>query len=250
MNIIVDDLAQRALHHSYSSGEFFGGIYPNEDFIITMGGVKTTGPIRDALERHWGRTEAQRFFHLKHIVYSQNFDLIWWDGVGKAMASYGKMFRIFVSKQVSGWCGSNSKQSLWDATISNMCPNCGIAQETSKHLTRCTHIGRVQLFRSSIADVISCLEVGNVDVELITIIEDYLLLQGCDNMVNQTPFGSKYLPLARIIDENTDRSPRSSGPLSAISKVNREVGNIIYCSASRTANGYFEMLTYITTLMD
>jgi hypothetical protein len=117
------------------------------------------------------------------------------------MASYDKMFRIFVSKQVSGWCGSNSKQSLWDATISNMCPNCGIARKTSKHLTRCTHIRRVQLFRSSIADVISCLEVGNVDVKLITIIEDYLLLQGCDNMVNQTPFGSKYLPLARIQDE-------------------------------------------------
>jgi len=127
MNIIVDDLAQRALRHSYSSGKFFDGIYPNEDFIITMRGVKTTGPICNALEWYWGRTEAQRFFHLKNIVYSQNFDLIWWDGVSKAMASYDKMFRIFVSKQVSGWCGSNSKQSLWDATISIMCPNCGIA---------------------------------------------------------------------------------------------------------------------------
>jgi hypothetical protein len=52
MNIIVDDLAQRALRHSYSSGEFFDGIYPNKDFIITMRGVKTTGPIRDASERH------------------------------------------------------------------------------------------------------------------------------------------------------------------------------------------------------
>ncbi len=58
--------------------------FSNEDFIITMGGAKTTGPIRDALEQHWGRTEAQSVFHLKHIVYSQNFDLIWWDGVGKA----------------------------------------------------------------------------------------------------------------------------------------------------------------------
>jgi hypothetical protein len=117
------------------------------------------------------------------------------------MASYPKMFRIFVSKQVSGWCGSNSKQSLWDSTISNMCPNCGIARETSKHLTRCTHVGRVQLFRSSVADVIYCLEVGNVDVELVTIIEAYLLLQGSDTMVNQTPLGSRYLALATVHDE-------------------------------------------------
>ena len=117
------------------------------------------------------------------------------------MASYLKIFQIFVPKQVSGWCGSNSKQSLWDTTISNMCPNCGIARETSKHLTRCTHIGRVQLFCSSIADVISCLEIGDINIERITIIENYLLLQGSDTMVNQMPFGSKYLPLARIQDK-------------------------------------------------
>ena len=117
------------------------------------------------------------------------------------MASCPKMYRIFVTKQVSGWCGSNSKQSLWDSSISNMCPNCRLARETSKHLTRCTHPGRVKLFRSSIADVIKCLEVGNADVELITIIEEYLLLQGSENMVNITPVGSKYASLAVIHDE-------------------------------------------------
>ena len=201
MNIAVNDLAQSALRHSYSSEDVFNGIYPHEDFIITTRGTKITGPVRDALVRHWGGSEARRFFDFKKIVHSRNFDLIWWDGVGKTMASYHKMFRIFVTKQVSGWCGSNSKQSLWDTTISNMCPNCGLARETSKHLTRCTYIGRVQLFRSSIVDVVKCLEVGNVDVELITIIEDYLLLQGADTMVNLTPVGSKYIPLAMIHDE-------------------------------------------------
>jgi hypothetical protein len=45
------------------------------------------------------------------------------------------------------------------------------------------------------------LEIGNVDIDLTMIIEDYLLLQGSDTMVNQTPFGSKYLPLAKIQDK-------------------------------------------------
>ncbi len=201
MNIIVDDLAQNSLRHACSTEEYFDGIYPNEDCIISMQGVKITGPIRDALEQHWGKTEAKRFFDFKNIVESCNFDLIWWEGVGKAMASYPKMFRVFVTKQVSGWCGSNSKQSLWDTTISTMCPNCGIAKETSKHLTRCTHVGRVRLFRSSVADVITCLEVGNVDVDLITMIEDYLLLQGSDTMVNQAPIGSQFLDYAKIHDD-------------------------------------------------
>ncbi len=102
---------------------------------------------------------------------------------------------------MSGWRGSNSKQSLWDTTISNMCPNCGLAQETSKHLTWCSHSGRVELFRSLITDVISCFEQANVDVDLITIIADYLLLQVSGTMVSQTPIGSKYMPLSRIQDQ-------------------------------------------------
>jgi hypothetical protein len=70
MNIIVDDLAQRTLRGTLSSGEFFDGIYPNEDFVITMRGAKITGPIRDALEQHWGRTEAKRFFDYNIISTS------------------------------------------------------------------------------------------------------------------------------------------------------------------------------------
>ena len=201
MNIIVDHLAKSALTSANSSGTYFDGVFPYEDFTVTMRGVKTTGAVIKALEEHWGRNEAKRFYDFKKIVSANNFDLIWWEGVGKAMASYPKMFRVFVSKQVSGWCGSNSKQSLWDTTISNMCPNCGSAKETSKHLTRCQHPGRVELFQISVKNVITCFEQANADVELITIIEDYLLLQGANNMVNLTPFGSKYMSLSRIQDE-------------------------------------------------
>jgi hypothetical protein len=178
MNIIVNDLAQTALRNASLTNTFFDGIYPNDNFIVTMRGIKTTGPIGTTLETLWGQKEAQQFFHIKNIVHAHNSDLIWWDGVGKAMASYPKMFKICVSKKVSGWCGSNSKQSLWDTTISNMCPNCGTSRKTSKHLSQCQHVGRVQLFRTSIADVISCFEQANIDVDLIIIIENYLFLQG------------------------------------------------------------------------
>jgi hypothetical protein len=111
-----------------------------------MDGQKITGPIMTSLEANWGRAEAKRFFDFKHIVHSPNLDLIWWEGMRNAMASYPKMFYIFVTKQVSGWCGSNNKQSLWDTSISNVCPNCGLSRDTSKHLTRCSDEGHVTLF--------------------------------------------------------------------------------------------------------
>jgi hypothetical protein len=70
-----------------------------------------------------------------------------------AMDSYPKMFQIFVAKQVSGWCGSNSKQSLWDNSINNICLKCRAMNETSKHMTRYQNHGRVALFKESVAEV-------------------------------------------------------------------------------------------------
>jgi hypothetical protein len=165
-----------------------------------MDGRKITGPIKTSLEAHWGNEEAKRFFNFKHIVHSPDFDLIWWKGMRNAMASYPKMFRVFVTKQVSGWCRSNSKQSLWDPSISNVCPNCGLSRDTSKHLTRFSDKGRVTLFRESIKDVICCLKRANVDVLLITIIKDYMIHQGLVTMKSCTPPGSKFTVLARVQD--------------------------------------------------
>jgi hypothetical protein len=42
MNITVDDLAKRALIHAHATNEFFNGVYPLDDFVITMGGQKIT----------------------------------------------------------------------------------------------------------------------------------------------------------------------------------------------------------------
>jgi hypothetical protein len=94
------------------------------------------------------------------------------------MDSYPKKSRIFVAKQVSGWCGSNSKQSLRDTCINNICPNCGVTNETSKHMTHCQNHGRVALFKESVAEVISHLEKANATIPLIKIVEIYLLAQG------------------------------------------------------------------------
>jgi hypothetical protein len=72
MNIKVDELAKLALHHAHLSDELFNGIYPHDNFFISMGGIKTTGPIRPALESHWGCTEARRFFSFqRHRPRSQ-----------------------------------------------------------------------------------------------------------------------------------------------------------------------------------
>ncbi len=101
---------------------------------------------------------------------------------------------------LSGWCGSNSKISLWDTSISNLCPNCGMVKEMSKHMTQCKHEGRVTLLIELICDVVACLEAANVDIESITMIETYLVGRGTRSMESCLPPYGHYRSLSLLQD--------------------------------------------------
>ncbi len=200
INIKVDALAKKAFKAAHSTGEFIESTFPNEELWIEMGGRKITGSPRANLEEFWGRATAKKFFNEKKIVLVEHFDSVWWLGYEKAMAGYPKTFRTFVTKQVSGWCGCNSKLSLWEKGVDSKCPQCGCEHENSKHLTRCTDPGRLMQLRQSIECVMDILSEANVDQNLSDIIEAYLLAQGRRTMKECVPLLSPYNRVATAID--------------------------------------------------
>ncbi len=118
------------------------------------------------------------------------------------MNSYPKMFWIFVAKQVSGWCGSNSKQSLWDTSINNICPNCRVTNEASKHMTHCQNHCRDALLKESVAEVVSHLEKANATISLIEIVETYLLAQGSRSLESCIAIPDpRYIAMAQSHDQ-------------------------------------------------
>jgi hypothetical protein len=165
-----------------------------------MGGIKVTGPFRLELEEFWGRTTTKRFFNEKGIVLSAYFDKVWWTGYDRAISGYPKPFRTFITKQVSGWCGYNSKLSLWEDNIVNKCPQCGLKHKNSKHLTRCRDPGRVLQLKNSIETIMDVMDKANVASELIDMIETYLLNQGRQTMVDCTLPSLRFLPISIDID--------------------------------------------------
>ena len=46
------------------------------------------------------------------------------------MLYYPKMFRVFVTKQVSGCAGTNDELARWNEGVTDACPNCGLERET------------------------------------------------------------------------------------------------------------------------
>jgi hypothetical protein len=101
-----------ALICAHAKDQYFDGHFPLEDFQMYTNGIKVTGQVKPALKEYWRRTTAKIFLDCKNIMPLEEFDTVWWTGVRKMMASYPKMLCLFITKQVSGWCGSNSKRSL------------------------------------------------------------------------------------------------------------------------------------------
>ncbi len=116
------------------------------------------------------------------------------------MTGYPKTFHTFVTKQVSGWCGCNSKLSLWEKGVDSKCPQCGCENENSKHLTRCTDPGWLMQLRQSIEGVMDILSDANVDQHLSDMIEAYLLAQGRRTMKDCISSLSSYNHVATAIN--------------------------------------------------
>jgi hypothetical protein len=49
--------------------------------------------------------------------------------VSEAMLIYPRMFRVFVTKMVSHFCGSNLQLACYGKVESDVCPSCGTPEE-------------------------------------------------------------------------------------------------------------------------
>jgi hypothetical protein len=200
INTKVDSLAKKALKAALFSKEFIEGAFPNKQIWITMGKKKAMGLLCSELKEYWGHAAAKQFFHKKQIVFSMHFDSVWWSGYDHAISEYPKTFCTFITKQVSGWCGSNSKLSLWEDNIINKCPQCGLEHKNSKHLTRCGDPGRLLQLHKSIKSIMDVLDDANVTSELTKMIKTYLLNQDRQTMGECIHPKSIFSPIAIDID--------------------------------------------------
>jgi hypothetical protein len=129
-----------------------------------------------------------------------HFDSIWWSGYDQAIAKIPKIFCSFNTKQVSGWCGCNSKLSLWEDNIINKCPQCGLEYKNTKHLTRCRDPGRLLQLHKSIESKMDVLDDANVASQLTKMIKTYLLNQGRQTMGDCTHPNSIFSSISVDID--------------------------------------------------
>lgn len=154
MNDKADRLAKAALLLALTDGPVIQGDFPFEAVKLSLSGQRVRGSPRQALESDWGYRAARELFSSKNIVMKEDFHLVWWEGVGDTMAQYPKMFRVWLTKHISEFCGSNVQQYYWSKGLhSPKCDSCQVHDEYTMHICRCRDPGRDQLFTESITEL-------------------------------------------------------------------------------------------------
>ena len=144
---------------------------PFNNIRLRVGTRRVSGSPTKAIYNFWGGRVARTFLHDKGIVHRRDFNLVYWDGVEAAMKSFPDMFRVWVTKHVSRFCGTNQQLSKFDRTVKNICQSCGKPNETTSHITRCSDPGRTKMFLTSVDGVVEWLRSKRTNPELVSLIK-------------------------------------------------------------------------------
>lgn len=200
-NIECDEEADIALVEGVRLGRYIDRVLPDEDFVVKVDGEKLSGPTLPAINRHWGRTEAREHYHDQGILDRDLFDEVDWDSTERVMTRAPEMFSVWVTKQVSGFCGSNHMLNHIYGDVVDRCPNCGASPERSNHMLHCRDPDRAALFASSVHTLVEWLHKQQTDFELILLIKQYLLARGDRTMLSLCHPNSIYRQLAYMHDQ-------------------------------------------------
>ena len=111
MNDVVDTMSDVELHRALREEDFVNTDFPFEKLKVRSNREKMTGNLRRALDNLQGERTAKKRFDSKDILKSDNFSCIWWDEMEDLMKGYPKMYRVWTTKHVSGFCGTNKMMS-------------------------------------------------------------------------------------------------------------------------------------------
>jgi hypothetical protein len=136
-NIECNDVADIALTDRVRRSLYIDRVLPDEDFVAQVDGQKLSGPTLPAINHHWGRVEAREHYHNQGILNRDLFDKVDWDSTERVMTRAPDMFSVWVTKQVSGFCGTNHMLNHIYDDVVDRCPNCGASPDRSNHMLHC-----------------------------------------------------------------------------------------------------------------
>ena len=140
LNVEADSEAKRYLRHRirHERHERQDSAMAKEGWRCYVQGKKVSSNPTELVRRGYWAESAKAYYHNHNLLSKTAFDLVDWEGVYEAMVAFPDLFCMWVTKHVTGWCGTNRKLYQWDLRDDCICPCCDTgAIERPRHLMIC-----------------------------------------------------------------------------------------------------------------
>jgi hypothetical protein len=208
LNCVCDSLAKQAVTKAIIDGNQEGQaqLLPREDIAIIVWGDKVTGDISGPIRFHTSKAVTCKY-HLhqrkKGKWTHEQFKEVDWEHLDLALKSKADNYKIWRSKQTSGFCGTRMQVGLYSGEMypDEQCPNCG-ARETDVHLMQCPDEDRTRLLIDTAEELEKWMETdGRIDPKLIYWIPKFILMQN-NKLFSQLGYMSNKM---RALAESQDK---------------------------------------------
>ena len=129
-NVDMDRLAKFALLNAIETRSFIGPCFPFETFRCHTGFGKIGGSPTQAIYDWFGYTTAKKLFDVRGIVSSDMFDLIFWEGMKKAVSKFPPTFKVGLPNMSHIFAAPIDNVARIDSSVKNICPSCGQENES------------------------------------------------------------------------------------------------------------------------
>jgi hypothetical protein len=187
-------LAKRAVADSIdpSSRTIGKQVLPRESASISVGGVKQTTDVARAVRFTIGHSDAEKFYttplgrrdargnraNTGGLGWSkESFFAVDWRALDATLDSKPQMYKQWLAKQASGFCGTQTMVAHWDKTRDGKCPCCQRV-DTAHHLNLCGDPDRTRLFHEMADKLKEWLNDNYAHPELAYWIPRYIKLRG------------------------------------------------------------------------
>jgi hypothetical protein len=158
LNCVCNTLAKcsvtTATNHGYHDRPT--QLLPKEDVALVIWDNKITGDISPHLRFHASKEVARRYLASRPRDKWSNdrFEAVDWEHLDLALKNKQEMYRIWQSKQNSGFCGTRVQVGRYSGNLfpDKRCPSCE-RRETAVHLMLCPDNSRTNLLGKNIDDL-------------------------------------------------------------------------------------------------
>ena len=185
LNCDADKLAKRALRRAIRENRFINCVFSHDPVTIEIGGHRIIRSPTDAIYSDTGRRTARAYYARRNKIAEDDFDLVNWDALERAMKYWAVLYRVFYSKHMTGCCGvKHFENIITRGATSAACPCCPDPDETTLHVFLCENETRRKLYFESIDKFERWLRKRKTDPDLTSMLVQYLKGRGEVTMVS------------------------------------------------------------------